>query len=54
MFSVYCEGHGHDVLLQPGRFSLHNVEGRIVVAWRCRCGTEGAFVTGRGRVVQAA
>ncbi len=47
MFSVYCSGHEHEVLLFASNITgITNTPGGIVVAWRCPCGTTGHWVTG--------
>jgi hypothetical protein len=54
MFHVFCEGHGRDVLLSERDVRLHNIDPGILVAWRCPCGTEGSFLTGRKAEAAAA
>jgi hypothetical protein len=48
MFRVHCAGHGRDVILTERNVRLVNLDPGILVAWTCPCGTEGAYVTGKG------
>lgn len=53
MFSVHCPEAGTEVLLGPRSvLSMHNTSQGIVGYFRCRCGTLGVVVTGRGSMVQ--
>jgi hypothetical protein len=50
MFSVYCPGHGSQVLLGHRNIvRIVNGEDGIHLHWQCRCGTNGVLVTGRRR-----
>ena len=49
MFSVHCSGHGAHVLLTASAIErLVNTDHGIELHWRCRCGTTGMVITGRG------
>ncbi len=48
MFSVHCPRHGAEVLI--GTRAITGIDNRrsgMIVRWRCTCGHEGAFITGR-------
>jgi hypothetical protein len=48
MFDVDCPGCEARVLLGPRNITaMDNTDAGIVVRWRCRCGSEGSFLTGR-------
>ena len=50
MFSVHCPRHGTRVLLSERRIEgIDPVDDGLVVRWRCRCGQDGQFHTGRPR-----
>lgn len=54
MFSVYCPGHEHEVLLTVSAITgVANTAEGIEVHWRCRCGTTGTWLTGARRPVAA-
>jgi len=48
MFTVYCHGHGGDVLIWPSSITrVVNIRpGVMQVLYRCHCGTRGAIRTG--------
>lgn len=49
MFSFHCPVHGHPVLLWPRAMTaIENTPDGIHVHFRCSCGFEGVWVTGRG------
>lgn len=48
MFDVFCEHHNSRVLLGTSRIQeIRNTEGGIDVSYRCYCGSEGTWRTGR-------
>lgn len=48
MFDVFCEHHGSRVLLGTSRIQeIRNTEGGIDVSFRCYCGGQGVWHTGR-------
>jgi hypothetical protein len=50
MFAIYCPTHQSRVLLGTRSIeALVNTDEGVVVHWRCRCGTQGALLTGRPR-----
>jgi hypothetical protein len=50
MFDATCQRHRHRVLLSNRRIlSIANDDAGILVRFRCWCGEEGEFRTGRPR-----
>lgn len=50
MFDVYCPRHGCRVLLFPSDIqNIRNIPEGIEVNYRCFCGCEGIWHTGRER-----
>jgi hypothetical protein len=50
MFDAICHRHGHRLLLSSRRIlSITNDDLGIVVRFRCWCGDEGEYRTGRPR-----
>ncbi|CAA9229188.1 MAG: hypothetical protein AVDCRST_MAG76-1133 [uncultured Acidimicrobiales bacterium] len=48
VFSAYCPGHGRRVLLGPHDIvAIHNTTKGVHAYWRCPCGGQGSFLTGR-------
>lgn len=48
MFDVYCPGHGCRILLFPSDIvKIRNTREGIEVNYRCFCGYEGVWHTGR-------
>jgi hypothetical protein len=55
MFTIHCPQHGAEVLLPERRIeALVNTDLGIEVHYRCWCGYEGSFLTGRSRRAQPA
>lgn len=50
MFDVYCPGHGSRVLMFPSDIeAIRNTREGIEVIYRCFCGYEGVWHSGRAR-----
>jgi hypothetical protein len=50
MFSVFCTGHGGEVLLWASNIiGMVNTAEGIELRWRCPCGSTGTWITGARR-----
>lgn len=55
MFSVYCEGHGREILLGPDYIEhVINHDHAIEVQWRCDQGHTGNWLIERRRSLASA